>query len=136
MNRIGDLGFMLGMFLLYKLYGTLVIPELAQRVEGAQVAVAGIELACLFLLVGAVGKSGQLPLTTWLPDAMAGPTPVSALIHAATMVTAGVYLAARLSFLVGLSPGLATVMAVVGLATALVAALIALVQHDIKRLLA
>jgi NADH-quinone oxidoreductase subunit L len=82
------------------------------------------------------GKSAQLPLALWLPDAMAGPTPVSALIHAATMVTAGVYLAARLSFLFGLSPGLGTLVAVVGLATALVAALIAIVQHDIKRLLA
>ncbi|MCP2015753.1 NADH-quinone oxidoreductase subunit L [Deinococcus sp. HSC-46F16] len=136
MNRIGDLGFMLGMFLIYKLYGTLVIPELAQRVEGAQVAVAGIELACLFLLVGAVGKSGQLPLTTWLPDAMAGPTPVSALIHAATMVTAGVYLIARSHFLYDLAPNASTWVAWVGGLTALYGALSALNQHDIKKILA
>ncbi|GAA5511816.1 NADH-quinone oxidoreductase subunit 12 [Deinococcus carri] len=136
MNRIGDLGFMLGMFLLYKLYGTLVIPELAGRVAGAQVAQAGIELACLFLLVGAVGKSGQLPLTTWLPDAMAGPTPVSALIHAATMVTAGVYLIARSHFLYDLAPTASTWVAWVGGLTALYGALSALNQHDIKKILA
>ncbi|PTA68003.1 NADH-quinone oxidoreductase subunit L [Deinococcus arcticus] len=137
MNRIGDLGFMLGMFLLFKLYGTLSIPELAERVEGgAQVAQAGIELACLFLLVGAVGKSGQLPLTTWLPDAMAGPTPVSALIHAATMVTAGVYLVARSHFLYDLAPNASLWVAWVGGLTALYGALSALNQHDIKKILA
>ncbi|WP_034383479.1 NADH-quinone oxidoreductase subunit L [Deinococcus sp. YIM 77859] len=136
MNRIGDLGFMLGMFLIYRLYGTLSIPELLERVEGAQVAVAGIELACLFLLVGAVGKSGQLPLTTWLPDAMAGPTPVSALIHAATMVTAGVYLIARSHFLYDLAPTASTWVAWVGGLTALYGALSALNQHDIKKILA
>ena len=136
MNRIGDLGFMLGMFLLFKLYGTLSIPELAQRVEGAQVAQAGIELACLFLLVGAVGKSGQLPLTTWLPDAMAGPTPVSALIHAATMVTAGVYLVARSHFLYDLAPNASTWVAWAGGLTALYGALSALNQTDIKKILA
>ncbi|WP_337193114.1 NADH-quinone oxidoreductase subunit L [Deinococcus xianganensis] len=136
MNRIGDLGFMLGMFLLFKLYGTLSIPELAERVEGAQVAQAGIELACLFLLVGAVGKSGQLPLTTWLPDAMAGPTPVSALIHAATMVTAGVYLVARSHFLYDLAPNASTWVAWAGGLTALYGALSALNQTDIKKILA
>ncbi|EYB68292.1 proton-translocating NADH-quinone oxidoreductase subunit L [Deinococcus phoenicis] len=136
MNRIGDLGFMLGMFLLFKLYGTLSIPELAARVPGAQVATAGIELACLFLLVGAIGKSGQLPLTTWLPDAMAGPTPVSALIHAATMVTAGVYLITRSHFLYDLAPVASTWVAWVGGLTALYGALSALNQHDIKKILA
>ncbi|UBV42921.1 NADH-quinone oxidoreductase subunit L [Deinococcus taeanensis] len=136
MNRIGDLGFMLGMFLLFKLYGTLSIPELAERVEGARVAQAGIELACLFLLVGAVGKSGQLPLTTWLPDAMAGPTPVSALIHAATMVTAGVYLVARSHFLYDLAPNASTWVAWAGGLTALYGALSALNQTDIKKILA
>jgi len=136
MNRIGDLGFMFGMFLIYKLYGTLVIPELAERVEGVRVAQAAIELACLFLLVGAVGKSGQLPLTTWLPDAMAGPTPVSALIHAATMVTAGVYLISRSHFLYDLAPGASTWVAWVGGLTALYGALSALNQHDIKKILA
>ncbi len=136
MNRIGDLGFMLGMFLLFKLYGTLSIPELAERVEGFPAAQAGIELACLFLLVGAVGKSGQLPLTTWLPDAMAGPTPVSALIHAATMVTAGVYLVARSHFLYDLAPNASLWVAWVGGLTALYGALSALNQHDIKKILA
>ncbi|OLV15500.1 NADH-quinone oxidoreductase subunit L [Deinococcus marmoris] len=136
MNRIGDLGFMLGMFLLYKLYGTLSIPELATRVEGVSVATAGVELACLFLLVGAIGKSGQLPLTTWLPDAMAGPTPVSALIHAATMVTAGVYLITRSHFLYELAPNASLWVAWVGGLTALYGALAALNQHDIKKILA
>ena len=136
MNRIGDLGFMLGMFLLYKLYGTLSIPELAARAGGVQVVQASLELACLFLLVGAVGKSGQLPLTTWLPDAMAGPTPVSALIHAATMVTAGVYLIARSHFLYDLAPGASLWVAWVGGLTALYGALSALNQHDIKKILA
>lgn len=136
MNRIGDLGFMLGMFLLYKLYGTLSIPELAQQAEGTRVAQAAIELACLFLLVGAVGKSGQLPLTTWLPDAMAGPTPVSALIHAATMVTAGVYLITRSHFLYELAPMASNWVAWVGGLTALYGALSALNQTDIKKILA
>lgn len=136
MNRIGDVGFMLGMFLIYRLYGTLVIPELAERAESVRVAVSGIELACLLLLVGAVGKSGQLPLTTWLPDAMAGPTPVSALIHAATMVTAGVYLIARSHFLYDLAPVASTWVAWVGGLTALYGALSALNQHDIKKILA
>ncbi|ANC72715.1 NADH-quinone oxidoreductase subunit L [Deinococcus radiodurans] len=136
MNRIGDLGFMLGMFLLYKLYGTLSIPELAGQAAGTRVAQSAIELACLFLLVGAVGKSGQLPLTTWLPDAMAGPTPVSALIHAATMVTAGVYLVTRSHFLYELAPVASNWVAWVGGLTALYGALSALNQHDIKKILA
>ncbi len=136
MNRIGDLGFMLGMFLLYKLYGTLNIAQLAERAESAQVLRSGIELACLFLLVGAVGKSGQLPLTTWLPDAMAGPTPVSALIHAATMVTAGVYLITRTHFLFELAPTASMWVAWVGGLTALYGALSALNQSDIKKILA
>lgn len=135
MNRIGDLGFMLGMFLLYKLYGTLSIPQLAEMGESTQVVRAGIELACLFLLVGAVGKSGQLPLTTWLPDAMAGPTPVSALIHAATMVTAGVYLVSRSHFLFEGTTAAVWVAWVGGL-TALYGALSALNQSDIKKILA
>ncbi len=137
MNRIGDLGFMLGMFLIYKTYGTLVIPDLAAM--GGTLAQAQrsiIELICLFLLVGAVGKSGQLPLTTWLPDAMAGPTPVSALIHAATMVTAGVYLIARTHFLYDLAPTASTWVAWVGGLTALYGAISALNQYDIKKILA
>ncbi|MBB5376923.1 NADH-quinone oxidoreductase subunit L [Deinococcus metalli] len=136
MNRIGDLGFMLGMFLLFKTFGTLSIPQLAERVESVQFDTSTLELACLFLLVGAVGKSGQLPLTTWLPDAMAGPTPVSALIHAATMVTAGVYLVARSHFLYDLAPTASTWVAWVGGLTALYGALSALNQYDIKKILA
>lgn len=136
MNRIGDLGFMLGMFLLYKLYGTLNIPELAQRAETVSVARSAVELACLFLLVGAIGKSGQLPLSTWLPDAMAGPTPVSALIHAATMVTAGVYLITRSHFLYEMAPNASLWVAWVGGLTALYGALSALNQFDIKKILA
>ncbi|GGJ62452.1 NADH-quinone oxidoreductase subunit L [Deinococcus aquiradiocola] len=137
MNRVGDLGFMLGMFLIYRAYGTLVIPDLAAM--GGALAQAGrnvTELICLFLLVGAVGKSGQLPLTTWLPDAMAGPTPVSALIHAATMVTAGVYLIARTHFLYDLAPTASTWVAWVGGLTALYGAVSALNQYDIKKILA
>lgn len=136
MNRIGDLGFMLGMFLLFKLFGTLNISQLAERVDSVQYAKPALELACLFLLVGAVGKSGQLPLTTWLPDAMAGPTPVSALIHAATMVTAGVYLVARSNFLFDLAPTASLWVAWVGGLTALYGALSALNQYDIKKILA
>ena len=137
MNRIGDLGFMLGMFLLFSAFGTLVIPELAARTDAlAHANRATMELACLFLLVGAIGKSAQLPLTTWLPDAMAGPTPVSALIHAATMVTAGVYLVARSHFLFDLAPVASTWVAWVGGLTALYGAICALNQYDIKKILA
>ena len=137
MNRVGDLGFMLGMFLIYRAYGTLVIPDLAAMGDAlATVQRSIIELICLFLLVGAVGKSGQLPLTTWLPDAMAGPTPVSALIHAATMVTAGVYLIARTHFLYDLAPTASTWVAWVGGLTALYGAVSALNQYDIKKILA
>ncbi|MGI8747786.1 MAG: NADH-quinone oxidoreductase subunit L, partial [Deinococcus sp.] len=137
MNRIGDLGFMLGMFLLYKVAGTLVIPELLARGDALTGASrSAVELICLFLLVGAIGKSGQLPLTTWLPDAMAGPTPVSALIHAATMVTAGVYLISRSHFLYDLAPGASSWVAWVGGLTALYGAISALNQYDIKKILA
>ncbi len=137
MNRVGDLGFMLGMFLIYRTYGTLVIPDLAAMGGAlAQAQRSIVELICLFLLVGAVGKSGQLPLTTWLPDAMAGPTPVSALIHAATMVTAGVYLIARTHFLYDLAPGASQWVAWVGGLTALYGAISALNQYDIKKILA
>lgn len=137
MNRIGDLGFMLGMFLLFSAFGTLVIPELAGRTDAlAHANRATMELACLFLLVGAIGKSAQLPLTTWLPDAMAGPTPVSALIHAATMVTAGVYLVSRSHFLFDLAPVASSWVAWVGGLTALYGAISALNQYDIKKILA
>ena len=137
MNRIGDLGFMLAMFLIFKTFGTLIISDL-QGLGPALAAAprASLELIGLFLLVGAVGKSGQLPLTTWLPDAMAGPTPVSALIHAATMVTAGVYLVARSHFLYDLAPGASLWVSWVGGLTALYGAISALNQYDIKKILA
>lgn len=137
MNRIGDLGFMLAMFLIFKTFGTLVISDLqGQSAALAAAPRSSLELICLFLLVGAVGKSGQLPLTTWLPDAMAGPTPVSALIHAATMVTAGVYLVARSHFLYDLAPGASLWVAWAGGLTALYGAISALNQYDIKKILA
>ncbi|WP_045233534.1 NADH-quinone oxidoreductase subunit L [Deinococcus pimensis] len=136
MNRVGDLGFMLGMFLMFQAFGTLVIPQLFEGGAELQAGRATFELICLFLLVGAVGKSAQLPLTTWLPDAMAGPTPVSALIHAATMVTAGVYLVARSHPLFEQAPAASTWVAVIGALTALYGAISALNQYDIKKILA
>jgi NADH-quinone oxidoreductase subunit L len=144
-NRIGDFGFVLGIFLLFwsldaRGHGTLVFRELRQHaylLEGAMFWGMPIAtLATLFLFVGATGKSAQIPLYVWLPDAMAGPTPVSALIHAATMVTAGVYMIGRLNFLFAMAPGTLAVVAVVGCATALLAATIALAQNDIKKVLA
>jgi NADH-quinone oxidoreductase subunit L len=137
MTRIGDSAFAIGLFLLFDQLGTLDIRDASERAAahwqpGAPVAIAAASL----LLVGAIGKSAQVPLQTWLPDAMAGPTPVSALIHAATMVTAGVYLIARMQPLFSLAPSVQRVVAVVGVVTLLSAALRALVQRDIKRVLA
>src|SRR3984885_5008206 len=137
-NRVGDFGFSLAMFLIYRQFGTLDFSKVFDSAKGLPVeASAGIITAItLLLLVGATGKSAQIPLYVWLPDAMAGPTPVSALIHAATMVTAGVYLVCRLSFVFVLSPFTMMVIAITGAATALLAATIALVQNDIKKVLA
>jgi len=136
-TRVGDLLFALGLFLLYTELGTLHIGELVERATLVwQRGDALPLLATLLLLGGALGKSAQLPLHTWLPDAMAGPTPVSALIHAATMVTAGVYLIARLHGLFELAPLTLSLVAWLGLATALLAAVTALAQNDIKRILA
>ena len=136
-NRIGDAGFLLGMFLLYRAFGTLDMDVInAAFATGAPVATVSASLVGLFLFIGATGKSAQIPLYVWLPDAMAGPTPVSALIHAATMVTAGVYLVARMSGLYLQAPEASQLMAVVGVLTAFMAATIALVQHDIKKVLA
>ncbi|HOM99694.1 MAG TPA: NADH-quinone oxidoreductase subunit L [Acidobacteriota bacterium] len=139
-NRIGDFGFLLGMFLLFQLFGTLSFHPLfeaaARQFPHAEVGWGVLTAACLLLFVGATGKSAQIPLYVWLPDAMAGPTPVSALIHAATMVTAGVYMIARSSALYSRAPAAMEIVAVVGVATALLAALIALAQRDIKRVLA
>jgi NADH-quinone oxidoreductase subunit L len=136
MNRIGDLGFLLGMFLLFNTFGSLsfsvIFPKAALLSSGLPV----ITIATLLLFVGAIGKSAQIPLFTWLPDAMAGPTPVSALIHAATMVTAGVYMVARSNILYVLAPLTLMVVAIVGISTALFAAIIALLQNDIKKVLA
>jgi NADH-quinone oxidoreductase subunit L len=136
-NRIGDFGFLIGIFLLLANFGTLTFSEIAAKLAANPAWTGGIlTTICLCLLFGATGKSAQLPLYIWLPDAMEGPTPVSALIHAATMVTAGVYMIARTHFLFDRSPYALGVVAVVGAATALFAATIALVQTDIKRVLA
>ena len=136
-NRIGDFGFLIGIFLLLANFGTLTFSEIAARLAANPAWTGGIlTTTALCLLVGATGKSAQLPLYVWLPDAMEGPTPVSALIHAATMVTAGVYMIARTHFLFDRSPFALTIVAIVGAATALFAATIALVQTDIKRVLA
>jgi NADH-quinone oxidoreductase subunit L len=138
-NRIGDFGFILGIFLLVTELGrqgiwTLDFSELQKHVQ--MLSPATIGLITLLLFVGATGKSAQIPLFVWLPDAMAGPTPVSALIHAATMVTAGVYMTARLHFLFALAPATLSLIAWIGAATAFFAATIALTQNDIKKVLA
>lgn len=136
MNRIGDLGFLLGVFLMIYAFGTLEFATLFPKVAALKVGAAPLTAITMLLFVGAIGKSAQLPLFTWLPDAMAGPTPVSALIHAATMVTAGIYMIARSNILYSMAPFTMEVVAIVGLATALFAALIALTQTDIKKVLA
>ncbi len=139
-NRIGDFGFMLGMFLLFRAFGTLdFVPLFAKAAPMPADAMGHLGLftvACLLLFMGACGKSAQLPLYVWLPDAMEGPTPVSALIHAATMVTAGVYVVARSHILFTHAPTAMFVVAIIGCATAFFAATIGLVQTDIKRVLA
>jgi len=150
-NRVGDFGFLIGMFILFVLFQTLDPVVLEQKVRalsdlsrdvggngplGNLAIGTAITMAVLCLFVGATGKSAQIPLYIWLPDAMAGPTPVSALIHAATMVTAGVYMLSRLNFIVVLSPTAMTVIAVIGALTALGAATIGFAQTDIKKVLA
>jgi len=136
-NRIGDVGFLIGMFLLLANLGTLTFSEIAAKLAANPTWTGGILTAtALCLLLGATGKSAQLPLYIWLPDAMEGPTPVSALIHAATMVTAGIYMIARTHVLFDHAPFALSTVAVIGAATALFAATIALVQTDIKRVLA
>lgn len=135
-NRIGDFGFLLGMFLIFQTFGSLTFDTVF---GGAAVLSPGqptLVWITLLLFLGAVGKSAQIPLYVWLPDAMAGPTPVSALIHAATMVTAGVYMVARCSILYALAPATLQVVAIVGGVTAIFAATIGLVQNDIKKVLA
>jgi len=135
-NRVGDFGFLLGMFLIYLTFNSLNFLEVFHKAEFAPVSSATFSFIAFFLFIGATGKSAQIPLYVWLPDAMAGPTPVSALIHAATMVTAGVYMVARTSIIFASAPAIMTVVAVIGVFTAFFAATIGLVQNDIKKVLA
>ena len=137
-NRIGDFGFVLGVLLAFVRFGTLDFQEIARSAAtlGPETVFGTVSLITLLLFVGATGKSAQIPLYVWLPDAMEGPTPVSALIHAATMVTAGVYMIGRNAALFSHAPLTLTIVAVVGTATALMAGTIGLVQNDIKRVLA
>jgi NADH-quinone oxidoreductase subunit L len=135
-NRVGDAGFLLGMFLIYTTVGTLDMDRVNAAFMATPAPLVSASLVGILLFIGACGKSAQIPLHVWLPDAMAGPTPVSALIHAATMVTAGVYLVARMSGIYLHAPEASAVIAAVGLATAFFAATIALVQTDIKKVLA
>jgi NADH-quinone oxidoreductase subunit L len=135
-NRIGDAGFLLGMFVLYQAMGTLDMDRINAAFLSGPAPAVSASLVGILLFIGATGKSAQIPLHVWLPDAMAGPTPVSALIHAATMVTAGVYLVARLSGIYLHAPEASALVAGVGAATAFFAATIAVVQTDIKKVLA
>ncbi|WP_339921513.1 NADH-quinone oxidoreductase subunit L [uncultured Flavobacterium sp.] len=137
MNRIGDLGLLIGIFIIGSLFSTLDYATLKTAIAGAtDLNMYWISAAAFALFIGACGKSAQIPLYTWLPDAMAGPTPVSALIHAATMVTAGIFMITRLNFVFDLAPDVQNIIAIVGAVTSLVAATIALVQTDIKKVLA
>jgi NADH-quinone oxidoreductase subunit L len=136
MNRIGDLAFLIAIFWLIAKIGTVSYAEVFSLANLAKLKSTDVTIITLLLFAGAAGKSAQIPLYTWLPDAMAGPTPVSALIHAATMVTAGVYMIARSNLLYSLSQVSMNVVAVIGLATALLAATIAMKQNDIKKILA
>jgi NADH-quinone oxidoreductase subunit L len=134
MNRIGDLGFLIAIFALINQFGSVSFDSIFQKAPTASTGF--ITTVTILLFVGATGKSAQIPLYTWLPDAMAGPTPVSALIHAATMVTAGIYMIARCHILYNLAPVSQTVVAITGAATIILAALIAVKQNDIKKVLA
>jgi NADH-quinone oxidoreductase subunit L len=138
-NRLGDWGFILGVFLIYYTFGTFdfrAIQNAAATMPFETAHFGVLSFICLFLFVGAIGKSAQIPLYVWLPDAMEGPTPVSALIHAATMVTAGVYMVGRNAVLFSHAPQVLLIVAIVGVLTAFMAASIGLVQYDIKRVLA
>ncbi len=136
MNRIGDFGFLLAIFMMVSQFESVVFTDVFAKAGELPMGSAVLTAITLLLFLGAAGKSAQLPLYTWLPDAMAGPTPVSALIHAATMVTAGIYMIARSNIMYTLAPVSQTVVAIVGLATAIFAATIALKQNDIKKVLA
>ena len=138
MNRIGDLGLLIGIIIIASLFNTVDFIGIHERIlEGTNPAtLIWVGVAAFALFIGATGKSAQIPLYTWLPDAMAGPTPVSALIHAATMVTAGIFMITRLNFLFDLAPEVQNLIAIIGAITALVAATIGLLQNDIKKVLA
>ena len=137
MNRIGDLGLLIGIFIIGSLFSTLDYTTLKTAIAtSGNLDVTMISIAAFALFIGACGKSAQIPLYTWLPDAMAGPTPVSALIHAATMVTAGIFMITRLNYVFDLAPDVQNIIAIIGAVTSLVAATIALVQTDIKKVLA
>jgi NADH-quinone oxidoreductase subunit L len=136
MNRIGDLGFLIAVFLIFTTFGSIEFSKVFPLAANLMPGETSVVLIALCLFIGACGKSAQLPLFTWLPEAMAGPTPVSALIHAATMVTAGIYMIARSNILFDLAPVIQQLIAIIGLATALLGALIALTQTDIKKVLA
>jgi NADH-quinone oxidoreductase subunit L len=136
MNRIGDLGFLLGIFMIIYTFGSVEYTEVFRQATGLPVGDSVVVVITMLLFVGAMGKSAQIPLYTWLPDAMAGPTPVSALIHAATMVTAGIYMVIRSNVLYTLAPETLEIVAVIGAVTALFAASIGLLQNDIKKVLA
>lgn len=135
-NRIGDIGFLIGMFILFEQVASLSFRDLSSLVVAGQLEATSVKWACFFFFIGALGKSAQIPLYIWLPSAMAGPTPVSALIHAATMVTAGIYLMVRMSFLFVQAGEVLTLVCLTGGVTAFVAGLIACAQRDIKKILA
>ncbi|MEO6189823.1 MAG: proton-conducting transporter membrane subunit, partial [Saprospiraceae bacterium] len=136
MNRIGDLGFIIGIFLLATKFNSVDIVHIQESFGSFTQNDPLLVLITILLFIGVCGKSAQIPLFTWLPDAMAGPTPVSALIHAATMVTAGIYLVARMNILFSLTPFTLNIILITGVVTAVVAATIALKQNDIKKILA
>ena len=135
-TRTGDLGFIIGILILTTAAGTFNFQQIFEKIEAGNIAAGLVTLSAIFIFAGAVGKSAQFPLHVWLPDAMEGPTPVSALIHAATMVAAGVYLVARCMSVYAASESAALVVAIIGISTAFMAASIGLVQNDIKRVLA
>lgn len=136
MNRVGDLGFLLGIFTIIANFGSVEYQEVFSQVTGLSAGDPVLVTIALFLFIGAMGKSAQIPLYTWLPDAMAGPTPVSALIHAATMVTAGIYMVIRSNLFYSLAPEALEIVGIIGAATAVFAASIGLLQNDIKKVLA
>lgn len=136
MNRVGDLGFLIGMFFIFYYTGSLQFSQVNEALSLGAMVPSIAMITSLLLFIGATSKSAQIPLFTWLPDAMAGPTPVSALIHAATMVTAGIYMVVRSNLLFTLAPVTLEIIAIIGIATALYAAIVGVMQNDIKKILA